>query len=228
MRTMLPVLAGGELCEGCGRCCDKIGLPPFEVPNPDLGPMAVWAEKRLWSASDYTGAADRWLADTDTFLRMPAALRAAHARLVRGLTADPTGSPCAWLDPDSKRCSHYEFRPAVCRDWPPGADPCLTARKGRARVEWRYDNAPPNWRNPRRSPETPWAGVVRRLPHRWQKRLGNARRPVGDAATWLVALVALPWLAWVTARELRRGLWAARDLWHDPDRGKDVAKKHIP
>jgi hypothetical protein len=28
-----------------------------------------------------------------------------------------------------------------------------------------------------------------------------------------VALAALPWMAWVTARELRRGWWAARDLW---------------
>ena len=28
-------------CVGCGRCCDAIGMPPFETPNPDLGPQGA-------------------------------------------------------------------------------------------------------------------------------------------------------------------------------------------
>lgn len=224
MRTTLPVLAGGELCEGCGRCCDTIGLPPFEVPNPDLGPLPVDPWKRLWSFDDDARAADQWLTDTDTFARMPAALRAEHARLVRGLKADPSNKPCAWLDPATRKCSHYEYRPAVCRDWEPGREDCLHTRRHKAVVVWRGVNAPADWRNPRRDRRTPWHRVIGGLSDRWQKRFSLARRPVRDAAAWLVAVVALPWLAWVTARELRRGWWAARDLWYDPDRGKDTAK----
>lgn len=236
MRTTLPVLAGGELCEGCGRCCDKIGLPPFEVPNPDLGPMPVWGMKRLWSADDNTRAADQFLTDTDTFLRMPAALRADHARLVRGLKADPSERPCAWLDPDTKRCSHYEFRPAVCRDWEPGTRECLSARGGRGVVVWRDDNAPANWRNPRRERATPWADVVRRIPTRLSVRPRRGRPvyavgtdgvlapkspawrrgPVWWAVLALAAVAAGPWLAWRTARESRRGWRAVRDLWATP------------
>lgn len=234
MRTTLPVLAGGELCEGCGRCCDKIGLPPFEVPNPDLGPMPVDPWKRAWGYDAYTS---QQLTDTDTFARMPAALRADHARLVRGLRADPSETPCAWLDADTKRCRHYEYRPAVCRDWEPGETACLRARAGRGVVVWRTDNAPANWRNPRRDRETPWANAARRIPRRI--RLPSFRRPRPCTATitgpvlvsrapdwqrgpvwWAVLMaavvVSLPWMAWRTARELRRGWRAVRDLWALP------------
>lgn len=236
----LPVLAGGELCEGCGRCCDKIGLPPFEAPNPDLGPLPVAAWKRAWGYDKYTA---QQLTDTDTFQRMPPALRADHARLVRGLTADPSMTACAWLDPDTKRCRHYEYRPAVCRDWKPGERDCLQARSGRGTVVWRGDALPALWRNPRRDGQTPWQLVKDRVQRwRWKPRrmladcgaetlipVGPATRaypaadwrrgPVWFAVLLAAAVVAAPWMAKRTARELRRGWWAVRDLWTpEPDR----------
>ena len=143
-------------CTGCGKCCDNIGLPPFYVPNPDFGPVPVWhATSDEWAA--------RFLADRDAFERMPAALRAEHAEMVRSLEDDPTGRPCAWLDPDTKRCRHYEYRPVTCREWQPGCDGCNAARRG-AKVVWLDGASPGLWLNPRRrddaEPLTP-AGIDR-------------------------------------------------------------------
>lgn len=138
IRIALPTVA---LCDGCSACCESIGLPPFEVPNPDLGPVP---RKPLspWAVETYSP-------DLDTFLSMPAELRAEHARLVTEIDADPSGQPCAWLDRENKRCRHYEYRPVVCREWQPGGKGCVHARRG-AEVVWRGDNPPDTWWNPMR------------------------------------------------------------------------------
>lgn len=139
VRVVLPQVG---LCESCGgKCCQRIGLPPFEVANPDLGPQPVPPGLDVWM-----------LLDTELFLDMPAELRAEHAALVRDLAADPTGRPCAWLD-DAGRCRHYDWRPAVCRDWAEGAEPCVETRAGRG-VVWRdpEGTTTDDWRNPRRIP----------------------------------------------------------------------------
>lgn len=36
--------------------------------------------------------------------------------------------PCAWLDMSTKRCRHYEHRPAICHDFTRSATPCHEAR----------------------------------------------------------------------------------------------------
>lgn len=125
-------------------------MPPFEVPNPDLGPLPITASKRAGWHWHPTPTEQR-LTDTETFLRMPATLRAEHAAMMRGLTADPTRTPCPWLGGDG-RCVNYEYRPAVCRDWPVGNVGCHQARGGRGYVAWRHDNPPEDWYNPRRDP----------------------------------------------------------------------------
>lgn len=124
-------------CEGCGACCRTIGLPPFEAPNPALG-IPLRGE-----------LSERQRADAEVFERMPAALRAEHAGLVRALAADPTGAPCPWLDPDTKACRHYEFRPANCRAWVVGSAGCHAMRNSpTALITWAVDNRPERWRNP--------------------------------------------------------------------------------
>lgn len=40
----------------------------------------------------------------------------------------PTGEPCTWYDPATKRCKHYEERPKMCRDFEPGCQDCLDLR----------------------------------------------------------------------------------------------------
>jgi Fe-S-cluster containining protein len=37
--------------------------------------------------------------------------------------------PCLWLDQTTKKCSHYEHRPSVCRDYEMGGPACLLMRE---------------------------------------------------------------------------------------------------
>lgn len=181
-------------CTGCGRCCDKIGLPPFEVPNPDLG----WVPTVLLEDEQQ---AEAWAADTETFLTMPAALRADHAAAVLALDADPTGQPCLWFDEASKSCRHYDHRPHVCRAWDVGDKGCEAARFRGAKVVWRdpHRTRPDDWWNPRGEvfppPEREWPWDRERTTSRDARELAT----VAAVALSLVLLFASPVWAAVVA-----------------------------
>jgi uncharacterized protein len=36
--------------------------------------------------------------------------------------------PCVWLNPETRRCQHYELRPQACRDFELGTDLCRLSR----------------------------------------------------------------------------------------------------
>ena len=93
-------------CDGCGACCMGMGVPPFDEHG--VNPVAV--------AED----------DQDIeYQALPAYLKAeVDAAWERG-TASFAGKPCIWLDLDTQRCKHYEFRPVVCAEFDPGNDICL-------------------------------------------------------------------------------------------------------
>jgi Fe-S-cluster containining protein len=132
-------------CAGCGKCCQHIGLPPFEAANPDFGPQRVRTR----------GLSDAQLADavfdTELFQAMPAGLRQAHAELLLNLIADPSGGPCAWYDAERQQCRHYAWRPATCRRFWAGDVRCVELRSGRnVELRWQDDTTPAAWLNPRR------------------------------------------------------------------------------
>jgi Fe-S-cluster containining protein len=139
-----------EPCTACGGgCCRSIGRPPFECLNPDLG-----TDPRLAVLDEFAQTPellpDRFrlaLADARLFAAMPADVRAAHADSVRGLAADPSGTPCAWLD-GSGRCRHYEWRPHVCRVWPVGNPDCLDAWRNGLSVVFRGDGSVTQFTDP--------------------------------------------------------------------------------
>lgn len=138
---MIP-LPQMELCEACaGGCCLHIGMPPFEVRNPDLGPAAPWSGGRA--------NLEARLVDSEIFDRMPAELRAEHAAKLAALTEDPTGTPCDWLDAETGKCRNYEYRPHDCRAWNSGREECgHLMKRWKATCVWRGDSSPWNWRNP--------------------------------------------------------------------------------
>jgi len=43
--------------------------------------------------------------------------------------APPDGSPCIWYDTTTRRCKHYEHRPAICRNYDPGEVSCNRQRR---------------------------------------------------------------------------------------------------
>lgn len=125
-------------CTGCGgRCCRHIGMPPFEAPNPDLAGAPVELPK------DSVQARDRAI-----FEAMPAELRADHAARLLALTEDPTGTPCAWLNPETGECGHYEYRPTNCREFVPGCDECRVMRRTGHPCVWDTELTLAMWLNP--------------------------------------------------------------------------------
>jgi Fe-S-cluster containining protein len=158
-----------HICQDCTECCDEIGLPPFEVRNPDLGPQGRAFVERC--GVEHQG----WLAlDTELFVAMPPGLRAEHAAMLRDLPDNPEGRPCAWLDRSAKRCRHYEWRPAACREWVPGCVGCVAATTRGAQVVWRGDAAVREWQHPRWLKPVP---LQARLRAWWLRQW--SRMPVG-------------------------------------------------
>ncbi len=138
-RIALPLVSP---CTGCGNCCRSIGLPPFEVANPDLGPQSKERTPGGCRTCEQ-------LRDMDAFARMPASLRAEHAAMLRDLKDDPSGKPCAWLDKETGQCINYEYRPAVCQDFAVGSDACVHLQTGEPQCVWTDNTIPEVWRNPR-------------------------------------------------------------------------------
>ncbi len=89
-------------CTKCpGYCCS---YPRIEVKNADL--------KRLAKHFDLSLAATekkftRWYKDDD-----------GHERILRHQKDEIYGSICKFFDTDARRCTIYEARPAVCRQYP--------------------------------------------------------------------------------------------------------------
>lgn len=147
MRTELKM---ADPCSGCGTCCTKIGMPPFLVSNPLLPADPPYGSVAGWSC-EHT-----FTRDMDIFASMPPDLLREHADLVLGMTGDPTGQPCIWLDPETKACRHYEHRPTSCRVWPVLGHGCLAAKRGAIVQNWDTNECDPHhWRNPLRSKRHP-------------------------------------------------------------------------
>lgn len=112
-------------CSNCGACCETQSSPP-----------AHWL---YWLVDGFPepGDDDRD-EDAEIWERMPPEVRQtiidysdAIARDVNNARTDD--DPCLWLDEKTKRCRHYEHRPAVCRSSlvVPGNCSCLTWRAER-------------------------------------------------------------------------------------------------
>ncbi len=63
--------------------------------------------------------------------RLPVELKNRLLAYIANYDSPPNGEldgPCVWLDVDSGRCKHHEFRPKVCRDFRTGSRACLDWR----------------------------------------------------------------------------------------------------
>ena len=65
------------------------------------------------------------------YKRLMAAPEEARQAFMTGLYDEnrPNECPCSWLDPDTRQCRWYEFRPNVCRAFELGSDNCHRARR---------------------------------------------------------------------------------------------------
>jgi Fe-S-cluster containining protein len=103
VRKPLPVVS----CTGppCGACCEhQAGLPVtwYTVIEPDA-PLPADLRREIDDTARRWNGPGMW----------------------RGPGDD---APCVWYDAATKRCRHYENRPAVCREFEVGGPECLTWR----------------------------------------------------------------------------------------------------
>ncbi len=90
-----------DICRDCGACCLKMGVPPLD---------------------EYLDAEQQLQLDIDNpeYKALPDELkREIDAAWEKG-TASFVCKPCIWLDQETRKCKHYEYRPIVCRHFGPG------------------------------------------------------------------------------------------------------------
>lgn len=120
---MIPLPLDGEplennpSCEGCGACCLEQGSPPgyaLFVPIP---------YRHLYDWAPDTEDWQHWASMPDA---LKWELKDYYDGLIAGTTEDRVKAewPCLWLDMETRRCRHYEHRPTICREFPPGSDSC--------------------------------------------------------------------------------------------------------
>src|SRR6185295_8576251 len=97
-------------CGGCSACCLSVGRPPFLLELDNGIPRPV-------GGSDSN-------ADYRRLLEAPAEAQAAYLRRDK-----LSGGNCSWLDTIGNRCSHYEFRPDLCRTFEVGGKWCSQLRE---------------------------------------------------------------------------------------------------
>jgi Fe-S-cluster containining protein len=101
----LAVLNPDDPCAGCGACCRHMVWVPFcgEV-DPE------WQQLKRERPDLAAGI------EFDRKMRMTNRDEARE------------DYPCLWLDRETGRCRHYEYRPITCREFEPGSRDCAEAR----------------------------------------------------------------------------------------------------
>ena len=88
-------------CDGCGACCDSVGIIPFA--SDELARLTV--------------------ADRDRLHQVGWGPRSGGARRVE------LGLPCPAYDARNRRCAIHDIRPRVCREYEIGGADCLEDRE---------------------------------------------------------------------------------------------------
>ena len=101
MTTELPVI---QSCDGCGACCMEQSSPP--------GYVAILARP------DEDFADSPFSEDAERLRRMPMKIKATLLRYMHELLKSSRRGEtwCIWLDPMTRKCAHYAWRPDICRD----------------------------------------------------------------------------------------------------------------
>jgi Fe-S-cluster containining protein len=82
-------------CTGCGQCCS--GEPGYVWVTRDE--IAAMAESLAMDVADFEAAFVRTVGRRKSLIELP-------------------GGDCVFLDPQTRRCTLYQARPAQCRTWP--------------------------------------------------------------------------------------------------------------
>lgn len=98
-----------DFCVGCGECCDHLGY--------DLDERAEWLEAAA-AAPDVAAAFEEWAEQGWTFEQAVRAQTDARFILAHWHRLPEGEATCDRYDPVTRRCTVYEDRPPICRDYP--------------------------------------------------------------------------------------------------------------
>jgi Fe-S-cluster containining protein len=107
----LPILTDNPSCVGCGACCLNITMPPmhgYDDDDLEFRELPDELKRELIERWDSVFGDER--------------------KKLNGRITNSVGSPCSWLDMETKRCLHYEHRPVLCQEYQPGCNVCVEVR----------------------------------------------------------------------------------------------------
>ena len=126
-------------CEGCGVCCFHMGYPAFVMPVKPKTVEQIEADPELSRQAKNSRIRQQLLTGRDGeshWHRLPQDLKIELLQTIDNYVApnydgsvESLDGPCVWLDMDTRRCRHHEYRPNVCRDFETGSSGCLDWRK---------------------------------------------------------------------------------------------------
>ena len=121
--------AGAELdCRSCGACCAEAGTVVVRPEDKQVPRYLTRSVRRRIGFASY---------EADEGVRQMNALVGGRCQALRG----EIGTDC--------KCSIYDRRPAVCREFEPGSDGCLAARERMvwklSRLDWKPWGYGPDW-----------------------------------------------------------------------------------
>ena len=98
------------------------------LPQPPATPDQIENDSTLRALIETGWTQDELLRGHDGeahWHRLPSQLREEWLQFVENYQRDGAlDGPCFWLDLETRKCKHHEYRPQVCRDFETGSDAC--------------------------------------------------------------------------------------------------------
>lgn len=88
------------MCNNCGECCRRMNSPPGYVYLITCNP-ANWPDQ----------------ADVSRLKSMPLPVFITLLSYIKRLDSVDDSEPCIWLDQETNKCKHYDWRPEICRSY---------------------------------------------------------------------------------------------------------------
>ena len=123
--SKLPVV---DNCTGCGVCCLHMGYPAFMLPREKATETQIDSQPEVrkllavgWTRSELLSGHE----GEQYWHGLPMELKNEWLEYVQSYTREnELDGPCFWLDRETRKCRHHEFRPNVCRDLRIGSQLC--------------------------------------------------------------------------------------------------------
>lgn len=111
-------------CNSCGGCCDPVSMPFSQQQLREVGPRAMTSiEDYLFVLNDLTRIPYREGLRKSPHYKQGGVTTVGYGLDGEVLMMHSVFYECRHFDKDTRRCTNYENRPPLCRDYPWYGDP---------------------------------------------------------------------------------------------------------